>query len=90
MSWVFVGLSDGLNVGLRVVGLEVVVGLRVVGFDVGLRVVGSVVVGKLVIAIRNQFMFQPPPMALMPNAIGPASRLTVCETVCQFCQPPVF
>ncbi len=80
-------------------GLEVVVGLRVVGLDVGLRVVrldvsllvlGSVVVGKLVIMIRNQLMFQPPPMALMLNAMGPAFRLTVCETVCQFCQPPVF
>jgi RNase H-fold protein (predicted Holliday junction resolvase) len=35
----------GLDVGLRVVGLEVpvVVGLRVVGLDVGLRVVGLAV-----------------------------------------------
>jgi hypothetical protein len=34
-------------------------------------------------------MFQPPPLAKIPNATGPAFRLTVCETVCQFCQPPV-
>ncbi len=40
--------------------------------------------------IRNQLMFHSPPMALMPNAIEPAFRSTVCETVCQFCQPPVF
>lgn len=39
----FVGLLDGLNAGLRMVGLEVVVGLRVAGFDVGL-LLGSVVV----------------------------------------------
>ena len=78
------------KVGLGVVGLEVAVGLRVVGFVVGLSVVGSVVVGILIIVILNQLMFQPPPMALMPNAIEPAFRSTVCETVCQICQPPVF
>ena len=33
------------KVGLGVVGLEVAVGLRVVGFVVGLSVVGSAVVG---------------------------------------------
>jgi hypothetical protein len=75
----FVGLLVGLNDGLRVVGLE----------D-GLRVVGPDVVGELTIVILNQFIFQPPPMALMPNAMGPAFRVTVCETVCQVCQPPVF
>jgi len=47
-------------------------------------------VGKLVIVKVNLLMFHPPPMALMPNAIGPAFRVTVCETVCQICQPPVF
>ncbi len=52
----------------------------------GSCVVGSVsvVVSKLPIMIRNQFMFQPPTMALMPNAMGPAFRVTVCETVCHF------
>ena len=50
----FVGLCVGLNVGLRVVGLEIVACFGVVGFDEGLRVIGSVVVGKLVILIRNQ------------------------------------
>ncbi len=85
-----VSLRDGLNVGLRVVGLEVIVGLLVVCFDVGLHVRGSVFGVILVIVIRNQLMFQPPPIALMPNAMGPAFRLTVCEIVCQFCQPPVF
>ena len=75
----FVGLRVGLNDGLRVVGLE----------D-GLCVVGPDVVGELASVILNQFIFQPPPMALMPNDVGPAFRVTVCETVCQACQPPVF
>ncbi len=80
----------GLEVvlGLRVVGLDV--GLQVVDLDVGLLVVGSVVVGKIVIMIQNQLMFQPPLIALMPNAMGPAFRLTVCKNVFQFCQPPMF
>ncbi len=85
----FVGLRVGLNDGLRVVGLEVVVGL-LVGLEDGLRVVGPDVVGELTIVILNQFIFQPPPVAKMPNSIGPAFRLTVCETVCQVCQPPVL
>jgi hypothetical protein len=53
-------LVGSYNIGLRVVGLEVVVGLRVVGLefvvglsvtgmDVGLRAVGLVVVGILVV-----------------------------------------
>ena len=60
----------GLAVGLRVVGLEVpvVVGLRVVGLDVGLRVVGLVVVGMLVISTSV-----PPPQTQQAMfAVNPA------------------
>ncbi len=59
-----------------------------VGLMVGLFVVGFV--GILVNVMRNQLMFQPPPLAKMPNTFWPAFRLTVCETVCQFYQPPMF
>ncbi len=79
-----------INVGLSVVGLESVDCLSVVHLDVGLHVVGLIVVDTCYFVMRNQLMFQPPPMALMPNELGPAFRMTVCDTVCQFCQPPVF
>ncbi len=55
-----VGLCVGLYVGLRVVGLKVVVGFIVVLLDDGFRVVGPVAVGKLVVEIRNQLTLQPP------------------------------
>ena len=82
----------GLNVGVVIVGLFVV-GLKVVGLEVGILFVGLLLVGHAVVGLNmvklNQFRFQPPLVALMPKIWEPASRFTVCEIVCQFCQPPV-
>ena len=63
----------------------------------GLLVLGALVVGSDVvsedvgadIAMVNQFMFQPSPVTLILRGSDSALKFTVCDTVCQFCQPPV-
>lgn len=44
----------------------------------------------LAVVMENQFILNPPTVALMPNVCGPALSVTVRSTVTHFSQPPVL